>query len=370
MPLNPAEQDALRRRCATLIGGHRESAPGEELVKVGEWCREHGWYPDRYGEGALIGAFEAKIASLLGLPAAVFMPSGTMAQQIALRIAADNAGTPLVAMHPTSHLELHELRAYARLQRLDAVLVGPRERPILARDLKACSERLAALVVELPAREIGGQLPAWDELVELSAQARARGVRLHMDGARLWEAREAYAPRSLAEICELFDSVYVSFYKGIGASSGAMLAGATDFIRDARAWRKRHGGTLWQLHPYVASAAMRFDAQLAKMPAYRARALTLAEHLARVAGIRILPFPPQTNLFHVYWPASVAALTNARDRLAQDDNVWIAGRFSEAQLPGWSYQELYVGDSFMALDDAVVAALFAKLLAAAQASPT
>src|SRR5258707_14097624 len=108
MPLTPNEQDALRRRCRIVVGGHGETAPGEELVKIGQWCREHGWYADRYGDGALIGAFEGKIAALLGCDAAVFMPSGTMAQQIALRIAAERAGTPVVAMHPTSHLERHE----------------------------------------------------------------------------------------------------------------------------------------------------------------------------------------------------------------------------------------------------------------------
>jgi threonine aldolase len=370
MPLSQDEQDALRRRCRIIVGGHRERAPGEELSKVGEWCREHGWYADRYGDGALIEAFEARIAALLGKEAAVFMPSGTMAQQIALRIAAERAGTPFVAMHPTSHLELHELRAYSRLQRLDAVLLGTRERPTLAADLAAHPERLAALLVELPAREIGGQLPTWSELGKLSALAAARGVHLHMDGARLWEAREAYAPHSHADVCALFDSVYVSFYKGIGALSGAMLAGTSEFVREARVWRKRHGGTLWQLHPYVASAAMRFDTQLAKMPTYRARALTLAEHLARIPGVRVLPFPPQVNLFHVYLPASADALTAARDRLAEDDGAWIAQRFTAAQLPGWSYLELYVGDNLMSLSDAVVAPLFAKLLAAAQAAPT
>ena len=369
MPLSQDEQDALRRRCRIVVGGHRDSAPGEELSQVGEWCREHGWHADRYGDGALIGAFETRIATLLGKDAAVFMPSGTMAQQIALRIAAEHAGIPQVAMHPTSHLELHELRAYARLQRLEAVLLGPSERPTLAGDLKAYPERLAALLVELPAREIGGQLPTWEELNELSELARTRGVHLHMDGARLWEAREAYAPRSHADLCALFDSVYVSFYKGIGALAGAMLVGTSELAREARVWRKRHGGTLWQLHPYVASAAMRFDAQLAKMPAYRARALALAERLARVPGVRILPYPPQVNLFHLYWPAPAAALTAARDRLAEDDGAWMAQRFSAAQVPGWAYQELYVGDDLLTLDDAVVAPLFAKMLALAQAAP-
>ena len=366
--LTQEEQDALRRRCRIVVGGHADPAPGEELVRVGEWCREHGWHADRYGEGALIGSFEARIAALLGKEAAVFMPSGTMAQQIALRIAAERAGSPLVAMHPTSHVELHEFRAYARLQRLEAMLVGPRERPTLPADLAACPERLAALLVELPAREIGGQLPSWDDLTELSALAHARGVHLHMDGARLWEAREAYAPRSFSDIGALFDSVYVSFYKGIGALSGALLAGTREFVNEARIWRKRHGGTLWQLHPYVASAAMRFDAQLAKMPIWRARALTLAAHLARIPGVRILPSPPQVNMFHVHVPVSPAALTAARDRLAEDDGVWIGHRFGATAVPGSSYAEIYVADGLLALDDDVVAPLFARLLAIAQAA--
>ena len=297
------------------------------------------------------------------------MPSGTMAQQIALRIAAERAGIRSSRCIRRRMSSFHEFRAYARLQRLDAVLLGPRERPTLAADLAACPERLAALLVEPPAREIGGQLPAWEELTELAALARARDVHLHMDGARLWEAREAYAPHSLADICALFDSVYVSFYKGIGALSGAMLAGTSEFAREARVWRKRHGGTLWQLHPYVASAAMRFDAQLAQMPAYRARALTLAEHLARIPGIRN-PAIPAAGQPVSRVSAGVRGGADRRTRPAgRRREWWIAHRFGAAQLPGWSYLELYVGDNLLALDDAVVAALFAKLLAIAQAAP-
>lgn len=365
----PEQREALRRGCRVFVGGHGEAGPGEELAAIGAWCREHGWHADRYGDGALIGAFEAKVAALLGKEAGVFMPSGTMAQQAALAIWCERAGVPLFAMHATAHLELHEFRAYARLSRLSALLLGPRERPTLPADLAACPERLAALLVELPAREIGGQLPAWDELVELAAVARAKGVRLHMDGARLWEAREAYAPRSYADVCAPFDSVYVSFYKGIGALSGALLAGDAAFVAEARVWRRRYGGTLAQLHPYVASAAMRFDAQLAKMPAYRARARALAERLAAVPGLRVLPAPPQVNLFHVHFDAPAAALAAARDRIAAEDGVWLAGRFADAPTPGWSVTEIYAGDNLLALADADVAgvaARFGRLVALAR----
>jgi threonine aldolase len=368
-PLSPDARAALRRRCTLVVASVPASEPGDELIAAGDWCKARGYAPDRYGEGPLIGDFETKVAALLGVEAAAFMPSGTMAQQIALRIHAEHTGVPAFAMHPTSHLEIHEMRAYSRVQRLDGVLLGARERPTLPADLAAWPERLAALLIELPAREIGGQLPSWQQLAELHALARARGIRLHMDGARLWEAREAYAPKTYAELCALFDSVYVSFYKGIGALAGAALGGSKVFVDEARGWRKRMGGTLVQLYPYVASAAMRLDAQLAKMPAWRARALSLGAALARVPGVRVLPDPPQVNMFHLHFDASAAAMTAAHDALAEREGAWLGGRFAPGATPDRSYLELYVGDGVPAVDDARLASLFGRLVADVQAAP-
>jgi len=360
-------REALRLGCAIHVSGFAASAPGEELIRVGEWCRAQGLPADRYGTGEMIGAFEDKVAALLGMPAAAFMVSGTMAQLIALRLWCDRAGVRHVAMHPTAHLELHEEGAYAHLHQLQATLLGPRERPTEARDLAACGDSLAALVIELPAREIGGQLPTWEELGRIAAVARERGIRLHLDGARLWEAREAYAPRSFAEICAHFDSVYVSFYKGIGGLAGAMLLGPEDFIAEARIWRRRHGGTLVQLHPLVASAAMRFDAQLAKMPAYRARAQAFAAALAAVDGIEVVPQPPSVNMFHLHFPVPPAALNSARDELAASHGAWLFNRAAPGHGPGTSSTEIYVADNLIALADADLVPLYAALLKNARA---
>ena len=366
-PLTPQKLETLRLRCHTFLPGQREGDPGDELIRVGEWCRTHGHRADRYGEGPLIEAFEAKVAAWLGKEAGVFMPSGTMAQQIALRIWAEETGIAHVGMHPTSHLELREERGYARLHRLDATLLGARDRPTLAADLDRCPEPLAALLVELPAREIGGQLPSWDDLDELSTRARTRGVRTHMDGARLWEAREAYAPRTFAEICALFDSVYVSFYKGVGALSGAMLLGTAPFVRAARVWRRRHGGTLVQLHPAVASAAMRLDDAIARMPALRARALTLAAGLATIPGVRILPSPPQVNMFDLHIEATPEALVAARNRIADESGIWLTSRFVAAPLPGNAFNEMVVSEGVLHVDNTIVVPLFARLFDLARA---
>jgi len=364
--MTPDERDALRRRCALVIGGAHDPAPGEELIAVGEWCKANGHAHDAYGAGPLVESFEQKIASLLGCEAAVFVPSGTMAQQIALRIHADETRVPVFAMHATSHLEMHELRAYARVQQLHAVLLGARERPTVADDLAACPEALCAVLVELPAREIGGQLPAWEELVALCSLARARGIRMHMDGARLWEAREAYAPRTHAEICALFDTVYVSFYKGIGAIAGAALAGPAHFIDQARGWRKRMGGTLVHLYPYVASAAMQFDAALASMPRRRECAIALAAALASVEGLRVQPSPPQVSMFHLHFDADADVLDRARIALAQRDSVWVGGRFAPSAAPRSASLEVNVGDALCSLDAARVVEHFRALVALAR----
>ena len=91
-------------------------------------------------------------------------------------------------------------------------------------------EPVASLLLELPQRDLGGQLPTWDELVAQTAWAHEHGAAAHMDGARLWESAPFYG-RSYAEISGLFDSIYVSFYKGIGALAGSALAGSAESSR-------------------------------------------------------------------------------------------------------------------------------------------
>jgi len=231
---------------------------------------------------------------------------------------------------------------------------------MLARDLEASRQPLACVVVELPIREAGGQLPGWDELEALKASARQRGVRLHMDGARLWECAAHYR-KSYAEIAEGFESVYVSVYKGIGALSGALLAGSEDFIANARLWRRRMGGTLYHLSPMVVSAAMRFDERIASMPALYERTLDFAAGLATQPGLRVNPAVPQTNMLHLHFDATADAVLNARDELAVTTRCWLIDGVQPSTVPGWSVSELYVGDRLLQLDNARVLPLFARL---------
>ena len=374
---NVEQRAALKRACTTIIPGHPNSAPGAELIAVGEWCRVHGYDADVYGSGRLINDFEAKVATLLGKPAAVFMPSGTMAQQIAVRIWAERDKVAAFGMHPTCHLELHEQQGYAFLHQLKAVHLGARNVLIAAADIVGLAQNISALVVELPAREIGGQLPTWNELEAIKQVCRQRNIKLCLDGARLWESRAFYGDKTYADICAGFDSVYVSFYKGIGGMAGAMLLGDTNFIAEARIWQRRHGGNLVQMLPFVASAAMRFDERIARMPAYFARAQAVSKALAEaaandassVAQLVVNPNPPQANMLHLHFPVTVAALEYARDRIAADEKCWL-GAPRAVELPGRSAIEIYIGENLMGLGDDYVAAQYAKLLDVARTAPS
>ena len=169
-----------------VAGGHPREATGGEDADV-------------YGRGGAAERLEARVASLLGKEAAVWMPSGTMAQQIALRVHADRRGSRTVAFHPHCHLDVHEERGYEHLHGLRAKLLGDRNRLIEAADLEAVHEPVAAVLLELPQRDLGGRLPGWEELVTLCHKVRELGAALHLDGARLWQCGPFYG-RPLDEI--------------------------------------------------------------------------------------------------------------------------------------------------------------------------
>ena len=356
----------LIRRCHTVFPGHRARTPAETFAAMAAWCEQHGIEHDVYGSGDLIEAFEAKVAARLGMEAAVFCISGTMAQVTALRLACADRGGPPAALHPTSHIFVHERSNYQLLGHFDALQAGDRNRPWTVADLEALPDRLGAIGIELPMREIGGQVPSWDELEAIKRHARARGAHLHMDGARLWEAAAGYG-RSAAEIAAGFDSVYVSLYKGIGGLGGAMLAGSGGFVERAAEWFRRQGGNVIHRTPYVVAAAMQFDERLAAMPGYFGRTEFLAAALRAHPQIRVNPARPAANMLHLHLPVSRERAAAIRTELAERHGIWMFNRVSHGALPDTSYVELYVGDNLLHMPDARLLealAIFAGALAA------
>jgi threonine aldolase len=298
---------------------------------------------DVYGEGGEVALLEQEVAELLGKPAAVFVPSGTMAQQSVLRVYADRAGTQRVALHGLSHFVQHELNALEELHhlRIERLTAAPRQpRPD---ELAAIPGGLAAVALELPLRDGGYVLPSWDELVVFADACAERGVPLHLDGARLWESTP-YLGHGLAEVAALATTVYVSFYKGLGGIGGAALAGPEDVIAEVRRWQRRLGGNLYTLFPYAVSAREGLRNALPRMGEFYQRAVELAAALQEV-GYRVFPDPPQTNSFRLYAPRPAEEIEEAAVVRMESTQESICPVWQQADVPGWSWTELVVGSS-------------------------
>jgi threonine aldolase len=358
--MDTRDEMSIYRSCTRFLRGHYPQSPKQALSELTDFTDAEA-FSDRYGEGEIINRFEGEVATLLGKEAAVFMPSGTMCQQIALRIWCDRRKTPQVAFHPTCHLDIHEQHGYQRLHGLRPVLLGARDRLFTLDDLKNVKEPLGAVLIELPQREIGGQLPCWEKLNEMIAWAREQGIPTHLDGARLWEC-QPYYKRQYAEIAGLFDTVYVSFYKGLGGIAGAMLIGPADVIAEARIWQRRHGGNLVQLYSYVLAAQNGFAERLGRMEAYCAKAKAIAVVLSNFPQIELVPNPPHTNMMQVFVRGELDKLREANLDLAQETHVWLLSWISPTAIPAYQKCEVSVGDATMDLSDEEIGELFRMLV--------
>jgi threonine aldolase len=358
MDLNDAEIDRIRRACTRWLSWPGGRQPEEMLAELPDTI-----VGDRYGAGGVVEELEATIADLLGKPASAFFVSGTMAQQVALRIHADRRSTRSVAFHPACHIDQNEGRAFERLHQLIGRPVGDPYSLIGLSDLEEIAEPLAALVLELPQRDLGGRLPLWDELVAQTEWARERGAAVHLDGARIWQCPAAYE-RSLEEIAGLFDTVYVSFYKDLAGFAGSGLAGPEDFIAEAREWRLRHGGTLFSMWPYAASALAALQTRLPRMKAYRDHALAIAGALRDLDGVRVVPDPPQTSMMHFHLAVSEDELTANVLQIAEKDGIWTWQKGYPGTHPDWQVVELTVGDSTLDFEPGEVRDLIARVVTA------
>ena len=352
--------DEIRARwlaCKDSFLGNGLVRPAELLAAI-----DPATVPDVYGAGGVVADLETQIADVLGKPAAVFLPSGTMAQGVALRVHAERRGRATVLWHPYCHLEQHEGQAFARLHALIGRPVGGLESLLSLDALQEVAESPAAVLWELPQRDLGGQLPAWDDLVAQTSWARDRGAATHLDGARLWEATAGYE-RTPAEIAALFDTVYVSFYKGVGALPGCCVAGSEQDIAQIREWRQRMGGTLFAMWPNAASALRSFPAALAEMPARFEHAKAIARALADVPGVRVVPDPPQTPMLHLLLPVTAERYKENARRLAEEDGLWIWPSGAATGDPAMLRFELTAGSATLRHTPESIAAVIARLVA-------
>jgi threonine aldolase len=259
------------------------------------------------------------------------------------------------------HLHRHEGEAYQRLHGLTGRPAGEPDRLMTIDDLTTIAEPAAAVLIELPQRDLGGQQPDWDDLQAQVAWATGRGAAVHLDGARLWESAAGYG-RPLAEIAALFDTVYVSFYKGIGALPGCCVAGPADVIAEVREWRHRMGGTLFGLWPNAASALSCLRRRLPLMSEYLGHARAIAAALGDAAGVRVVPDPPQVPMMHLLLDTTQDSFAAAARQLAVQQRIWAWPKAMTTIDPGVQRVELSVGDATCKLEPDQVRDIITALL--------
>lgn len=331
------------------LAGHDLLGIEKVFEELASYCKDKKIDYDQYGNGRFLNEFENELAEISGFESALFLPSGVMAQLIALRIWADDSGKRGFACHETSHLIRHEEDSYKHLHLLEAQIIGKPDYVLSLADVKEISSNVSTLVYELPMRHLGGDLPSLDELDLIKEYCNSKNIKLHIDGARIFECLPFYGI-DLKSLMRGVDSLFVSFYKGFGSTSGSMLLGSSEFISLARTWLRRHGGNLFQLYPLAIPAKMNYERRKDNFSLYYEKAKSISKLIYEEIGLKTIPQTPKTNMFHAYLPISKSRLNKLRKNYDESEILFNVGVWSENE-EGFSRIEFSVGDSTLKISD-------------------
>ena len=260
---------------------------------------------DLYGDDPTVNALEARVAEILGKEAAVYMPTGTMTNQVALRAHTEHGDE--VLMDVNAHLVRYEGGA-------PAALAGLTVRPLMGkRGIFTAADVNAAVNVDHPfvlhrttppqrllcaenTHNVGGG-SVWplECLVDVAEAGRSHGLSTHLDGARLWHASVASGTPE-ADYAAPFDSVSVCFSKGLGAPIGSALAGSAAFVERARRFKQVFGGGFRQAGIIAAGALHALEHHRERLSEDHRNARSLADGLASIEGISVEPTQVETNI--------------------------------------------------------------------------
>ena len=277
---------------------------------------------DQYGEDPTINALQQRVADLLGKEAALWLPSGTMANQVALRVLTRPGDDVVVSRE--SHAVWHETGASAANAGVQFTEIGARGVFNVAELLAAVKPRghpiyppTTLVEIENTHNRSGGIVFDQDEIERLCAAARERDIATFLDGARLWNAAVA-SGRSCATLAAPFDLTAVALSKGLGAPGGSLLAGSRALIDRAVRYRRMAGGAMRQAGILGAAGLYALDHHLDRLADDHANARTIAERLAQSTRVILDLATVQTNII-VFGlaagaPDAPTIVARARDR--------------------------------------------------------
>lgn len=367
----------LSKLIANLASPTVELSPAASLRFLADECeRLQIESRDVYGGGAdWLSNFEGKVADFTRKEAALYVPSGTMAQQIALAIYREdenNREAPFMA-HESSHLNIHEHSSYAHLLGVPALFCGTRADPLdynsvdmaLKNHAEGGGPKPFALIIEVPHRENGGSMTSIQDIVKLRERCDNMGTKMHCDGARLFEALGGHMGGANKNVLlDSFDSIYISFYKGLGGMTGAMLAGDASFVSKSRIWLRRFGGNLYNNLPYTVSGLSAIDLLGDSFgPRYEAlkRYVRVITSTAESTGASdLITFWPKTVtccMTHCHLKVSPERLSVVLETAERESGVKVCPRIRGVSYlhDTWSYFEWNVGPANSNISDEIVA---------------
>ncbi len=255
---------------------------------------------DVYREDPTVNRLQEAVAELLAKEAALFMPSGTMSNQVAVKVACRGGEAICEAEAHTFHYEMAAAPARSGIQ----LVPVPGARGVLTwadvegaiRPVADYFPRTGLVCLENTHNRAGGTIFPVNVMADVAHNARARGIPVHLDGARLWNAYVATGT-PLSAYAASADSVSVCFSKGLGAPVGSCLCGTREFVEEAIMVRRSFGGAMRQAGTLAAAALYAVEHNVERLADDHRRARTLAEGLA---GIRVFSVEaPETNIVMV-----------------------------------------------------------------------
>ena len=260
---------------------------------------------DYYSQNGAVAQLEAACAKLLGKESAVFMPTGTLANHLAVRALAGN--DKRVIVQHESHFYNDTGDCAQTLSQLTLMPLARGKATFTLADVEEVvgrtasgrvATRVGAISIENPVRRKAGEQFAMDEMRKITTFARKEGIRLHLDGARMLLA-SAYTGVSPADYAAMFDTVYISLWKGLNAASGAILAGPKSVLDTMFHTRRMFGGGLPQAWPFAAVALHYVDGFVDRFRAGVQVSETFIQELESKGGIKAVRVASGTNIFRL-----------------------------------------------------------------------
>ncbi len=257
---------------------------------------------DTYLNGGCVAELETSMAKLLGKERAIFVPTGTLANHLAIRCQSGRKSRVMVQAE--SHIYCDSLDCVQTLSHLNLVPLALGKATFTLAEVEETHRRalngpaplqVGAIAIESPVRRKLGETFDYEEMKRIAAFARKNEIKMHLDGARLFIA-SAYTGVAPEEYAALFDTVYISLYKYFNAGTGAVLAGPRAVIEQVAHARKVFGGGLYQAWPYAAVALHYLDGFGERYQRAVATSKALFEQLSMRPRFRVEPIPQGTNI--------------------------------------------------------------------------